>query len=92
MMKLNFLNSNFFHFNPKMVKYELCHVISIELIYILRPKSSNSVKISLMPRPYCAQAGSYSIRERTSHFKIEFYVDSVTSLLLDFVDLSRNFS
>ena len=30
-------------------------------------------------------AGSYSIRERMSHFRIGFYVDSVTSLLLDFV-------
>ena len=36
----------FFHINPKMVKYQVCHVISIESIYILKPKSSKSVRES----------------------------------------------
>ena len=36
----------FFHLNPKMVKYQVCHVISIESIYILKPKSSKSVRES----------------------------------------------
>ena len=45
-MKLDFQNSIFFNLNPKIIKYQIHHVISMRLNYILRPISSNSVKNS----------------------------------------------
>ena len=49
MSKLDFLNSIFFNLTPQIIKNQIRHVVSKGLNYILRPKSSNSVKMSTDP-------------------------------------------
>ena len=47
---------NFFHYNIDLDQNEVHSVNSQGLNYILRPKSSNSVKTNLTPQAYCVKS------------------------------------